>query len=697
MQRFLLFSAFLFSVSIATAQTKMSAASQQQVALSSESTMAFVVKVNESFDAKKWESSEVKIGSLIGDILTLRASKSGLLLLQNAKGIDYLEVAQKVTPNLKRVIPDLRADSVYAGQGLDAGYTGKNVIIGVTDWGFDYTHPMYYDTALQHTRIVAAWDQFKKSGPAPDGYDYGTVYQGEDELLAAGSDTSNIYGNAYHGSHVAGIAGGSGGGTEHRGVAYEAEFLFVTFLVDEAAVIDAFVWMKDEAIKRNKRLVINMSWGLYNLGPLDGTSLVSQAIDELSNQGVIFVTSGGNNGDAPFHIKHTFASDTIRTHVDFWRGANPYRYGQSITAWGVDENPFAAGIEIYDATKTKIGETPLYTASGSINLDTFLVIDSDTVFYKLAMDGSHPLNGQPTIRFRVRNENTALHVALKAYADEGTVHFYNVADLTTDVGNWGMPFSAWKTGWLAGDNKYSLGEPASTRSVITVGAHQSEVRINGEVRGGGFIADFSSFGPTVDERMKPDVSAPGVSVMSSISSYTDANVSVDESIDFNGKSYPFSRLSGTSMSSPAAAGVVALMLEANPNLWYDEAKEILHNTAREDNRTGDIPTSGSTQWGWGKVNALVAVQRAEQKFVSVRNEEIESLNRFVFPNPAQNRLFIKSVLLQKVNVYSIDGQLILSGIVSQSKSLDVSVLQNGLYVLTFTDGSSSPKRFMIQR
>ena len=670
----------------------MSSASRQEVQLSSQHTVALVAKVNENFDGKEWEGSDVKIGSRIGNIITLRAAKASLSTLENSAGIDYLEVAQKVSPNLKRVVPDLRADSVYSGHELDAGYTGKDVIIGVTDWGFDYTHPMYYDTALQYTRIIAAWDQFKKSGPAPEGYSYGTEYNGEVELLAAQSDTANIYGNAYHGSHVAGIAGGSGGGTEHRGIAYEAGFLFVTFLVDEAAVIDAFSWMKERADAEGKRLVINMSWGLYNLGPLDGTSLVSQAIDELSAQGIIFVTSGGNNGDSPFHIKQTFAADTIRTRVDFWRGANPNRYGQTISAWGIEEVPFAISIEIYDAAKNKLAESPMYTTVGSLNLDTFMIVGIDTIFYKVALDGSHPLNSKPTIRLRVRNENTVLHVALKAHASEGTVHFYNVTDLTTDVGNWGMPFTAWKTGWEAGDNKYSLGEPASTRSVITVAAHQSEIRRNGAVIGGGFIADFSSFGPTIDERIKPDVSAPGVGVMSSVSSFTDANVTVDETVDFEGKTYPFSRLSGTSMSSPATAGVVALMLEANPNLWYNEAKEILHTTSREDIRTGDVPETGNTQWGWGKVDALAAVIQSEYKFASVR--VLDKPEWTLYPNPASNKLSLNSSETLQVEVLGYDGRVVLSGNLGGGEQVDVSRLHSGMYLVRFTHGGHEPIVFL---
>lgn len=87
---------------------------------------------------------------------------------------------------------------------------------------------------------------------------------------------------------------------------------------------------------------------------------------------------------------------------------------------------------------------------------------------------------------------------------------------------------------------------------------------------------------------KPDVSAPGVNVASSISSFTDNNYTLLETVNFKGKEYPFAQFSGTSMSGPATAGVVALMLQANPNLWYNEAKEILQTTAREDVRTGDL-------------------------------------------------------------------------------------------------------------
>src|SRR5690606_9835282 len=178
----------------------------------------------------------VVYGSTIGGIVSVRVRLDALGTVHQLTGLTNLELAGKIRPTLDRVVYDTRVDSVHAGYNLPEGYTGKDVIIGITDWGFDYSSPMFYDTLLQDTRIIAAWDQFKTSGPAPAGYSYGTVFDTPADLISAGADTANIYSYATHGTHVAGIAGGSGAGLPYRGIAFESQFLFTTFLVDEAAV-----------------------------------------------------------------------------------------------------------------------------------------------------------------------------------------------------------------------------------------------------------------------------------------------------------------------------------------------------------------------------------------------------------------------------------------------------------------------------
>lgn len=673
----------LFIFYLGIAQSQISATSRFDIQQWDSDRIPVILKINDEFDVSYIQNVGGKVGSQIADIVTLWIDKHSYDELCQMPGIEYIQLAHKLAPSLKRVIPDIKADSVYHSKMLEMGYTGKGVIIGVTDWGFDYTHPMFYDTAIHHTRILAAWDQFKKSGPAPDGFNYGTEYEGEEELLAAEKDTVNIYGYATHGTHVTGIAGGGGAETVHRGVAYEADFLLTTFLVDEAAVIDAFNWMKRKADELNKRLVINMSWGLYNLGPLDGTSLVSQAIDYLSSEGVVFVTSGGNNGDVNFHIKKTFDQDTIQSRIEFYSyGNNPNMWGQSIGMWGQENHQFSGGFTVYDNANNTLYNSPYFDTKGSYYIDSFVVVQSDTIFFNVAVDEIHPLNKKPTIRLRIKNTNTQLRIGLKACAEKGTVHFYNVTELTSDVGNWGMPFSPDMDGWVEGDNLYGLGEPASTASVITVAAYRSEFTLSNGVSTGGFRADFSSIGPTIDERMKPDISAPGVSVASSVSSFTDRNYDLLLNARFEGKNYPFSRFSGTSMSSPVVAGVVALMLHANPRLDYTEVKEILKLTARQDQHTGIISDSGSTQWGYGKIDAFQAVKLAESWV-----DESCCLGK-LFPNPANDRVYLSSDSVEVARMFSMEGQFLGEFEISRDKGIDLSGQVPGMYLIVLDSGQS---------
>ena len=576
---------------------------------------------------------------------------------------------------------DLRADSVHHGFNLPNSYTGKNVIIGVTDWGFDYSHPMFYDTALTSTRILAAWDQFKTSGPAPNGMSYGTEYQGETELLAAQSDTAcTYYDYATHGSHVAGIAAGGGAGIGLKGVAFESNLLFTAIHLDMASVIDAVNWMKEQADDAGMPLVVNMSWGLYHLGPLDGTSLSSQALDAFALSGVTVVTSGGNNGNDDFHIKKTFNQDSILTRVNFYPySAHPSMWGQSISMWGEENKPFGSFFEVYH-NGVKIAASPAHETNNTQSyIDSVLVIGTDTIYYNLTTESAHPQNQIPHMRLRVKNTHNQYIIILRSYANEGTVHYYNVTELSNGAGNWGMDFSPYGSLGIGGDNLYGIGEPACANDVISVGAHKSETRIpNGSVFPGA-IASFSSIGPTVDERVKPDISAPGVSVESSISSYTTETHNPTSSITFNGRTYEFAKFSGTSMSAPATTGVVALMLEANPDLTPSQIKYILQSTARSDNKTGSIPPNGSTQWGFGKVDAWAAVKEAS-RIVSVSSTKTKN-EVFIYPTLVQNQIHINLISKKpwQYKVFDLQGRLIQLG--NANNIIEVNDLSSGSYVL----------------
>jgi len=626
----------------------------------------------------------VLVGATAGEITTIKVPLAQFPTIDLSSVYSYVEIPAKAFPHLAKAVVDTRADSVQHGWNLPEAFTGRDVLIGITDWGFDYTHPMFYDTLLQSSRVFAAWDQYKQSGSSPVNYNYGVEYDSPMELSAAGSDTANIYSYHTHGSHVAGITGGSGAGLPYRGFAFEAQFLFTTFLIDASSVIDAFSWMKEKADAEGKRLVINMSWGLYYMGTLDGNSLLSEAIEALAAEGVVFVSSAGNNGDVNHHIKKQFNNDAFSSHINFYPySANPFMWGQSITMWGEQAHAFSAGIEVYN-TSSLLVSSPLYnTATISNYIDSMLITGTDTIFFNLSADAAHPLNGRPTMRLRVKNTNTALKVVLKSSAANGTVHYWNVTELTTGVGNWGMPFQSFGANGLAGDALYSIGEPACSPDVISVAAYSSGTYNSQGNFVGGAMAGFTSSGPLYNEEMKPDIAAPGVNVISSISSFTDAAYTPFASVSFNGRDYDFARFSGTSMSSPCVAGIVALILDASPSLSPAQVKNILKTTRRLDSYTGQIDAPGHTRWGMGKVNAYQAVVLALN---TVSLEELSKDNwLIVYPNPASGEIQLLTPENQAVSdvfVISLDGRR--TAVDASANSIDCSQLTTGTYFIEAT-------------
>ena len=164
-----------------------------------------------------------------------------------------------------------------------------------------------------------------------------------------------------------------------------------------------------------------------------------------------------------------------------------------------------------------------------------------------------------------------------------------------------------------GDNNKSIGIPSTSQQVICIGSYVTKnqwVDIDGitQTQPGnptiGDISGFSSLGPTRDNRMKPDLTAPGEVIIAALSSHLTIgpNTTPRSHVLQGGK---HQKMQGTSMASPHVTGTVALMLQRNSNLDYTQTLNILNSTARKDNFTG--PSANNT-FGNGKLDALAAVQ-----------------------------------------------------------------------------------------
>lgn len=145
------------------------------------------------------------------------------------------------------------------------------------------------------------------------------------------------------------------------------------------------------------------------------------------------------------------------------------------------------------------------------------------------------------------------------------------------------------------------------------------------------LAGFSSRGPiTIDgsNRLKPNVTAPGVDVLSTIP---------------GGR---YASFSGTSMAGPHAAAAAALVISANPALagQVEIIETILEETAEPktaEGICGDIPNDQVPNhlYGFGRINVLRAVQRALDYTNAVDPVEPEQVIK-VYPNPCQDRLYV---------------------------------------------------------
>ena len=643
--------------------------------------ISLVAKVSSDATNEDIEKLGCKVRSRSGNILSLRAEVNVLEKLVKSDKIIEIDVARKIgVPELKDAVKDVNADYVHQGLDIPYGLNGEGVIIGVADWGFDYTHPVFYDTLMENYRIIGAWDQFRSAGNPPEGFDYGVELSTMEELLAAECDTNNIYDKGYHGTHVASIASGAGAGTDYRGVAFGAELLLGTWLVDEANVMDTYVWMKNVAKAKNKRLVINNSWGVYSFGYMDGTSMLDEFIQNISQEdSVVFISSAGNNGDANFHIKAVFEEqDTIRSEFkfDLPTSSSRHYWGETVSLAGDSLSTFSAKIEIYSRNWELLYESEFLTTDGSVLPQTAVALsDTDSLIYRAST--RFGTNARPLMDWEVRftNHNTTCHAVLVIAAQQGIVHAWNIASLTTGVGNWGLPFTWHTNGYISGDSEYSISEPGLGQGVITVAAHKAGRRNSSSSVSN--IASFSSKGPNLFSYLKPDISAPGQIVVSAISSFATEPPTPKTTVEFNGREYPFATLSGTSMSAPMVTGITALILQANPNLTPAQVKEIITTTAREDNYTEQVP---NYIWGYGKIDAHQAVKKAIQ-LVGLDQVQVEN-NITIFPNPVKNTLFIdaNNQDYELISLNDISGRKIMD-LNGKKDRINLANIKSGVYLL----------------
>ena len=654
------------------------------------------IKVNNKTKTSNFKNLGVLIGTKAGNIWTVKIPVNRFQNFILLKNIEYIQVDEPIHSNLSAAKISTRVDSVQKGISLPQAYTGKNVVVGIIDVGFDYTHPTFYDTLGNKYRVKRIWEQ-KKNGTPPSNYNYGNEIIDTLEMISAQTDNNE----ASHGTHVAGIAAGSGyiGTTNdnYRGMAFESDLVFVGITpepeqwtsVGMTDIIDGMNYIYSYAESQGKPAVANLSWGC-SIGPNDGSSLLSQACDNLTGAGKIFTVAAGNNGTDKIHLQKDFTNtDTlVQSFISFSNYLDEDKTWLDI--WGEENETFCIELKLYRAT-TEVSSTNFICLSNT-TIDTFLIgSDDDTCFFTLTTNNADFNNNKPHAFFDIHS-NTSNRVCITAKATSGTVNMW-LGYVQETVGYYAT-FSQSNSWTVSGDYNMMLGEMACTKSAITVAAYASKIdftNINNEnISYSSYVAlgdlvPFSSHGPTADYRIKPDITAPGLTIASAVNSFDNSYASgggnysnsvYQYNAPINSRDYFYAEMSGTSMATPVVAGIVALMLDAEPNLTPQQIKDILSNTAITDNFTTETPDS--SRWGAGKINAYAAVKKALVSNIKniVKHKEIN-----IFPNPTNNILNFSLQGYKTIIIKNIFGNTC-EKITTDKNNISLKKYKSGVYFIS---------------
>lgn len=516
----------------------------------------------------------------------------------------YIEKSEDVEFELNVSIPEVRANlvrTVNTNTNVWTGLTGDGVIIGILDSGVNYEHRSLRKPN-GNTRIKWIWDKTLTAGTgesapgafpnvaSPSGVEYSESdinnALGQEKPLDHVRHTDAWAGSSpvsRHGTHVIGIAAGNGlqddrctDPYKYVGVAPEADIIVVK-IATALDIIEGLRYILHKA--GSTPAVINHSGYVGHIGPHDGTTSFETTLDGILNGlvGKIYVKSSGNNADNKWHAKKTVQGNSTlelafhvqaedkETHIiDIWY-PNAGRLNVSVKPEGdTYKGPVNAGagnqnFSIYDGTGLSINSA----LNNPLNNDNQVLIT-------LNPNGSGRQNRSG--EWKIKLENTT--------ADPVTVHCWM-------EGNKRSPYFDKDDA----DVFFTLSNPANAHNLITVGSYAVRgLFVKDE------LSDFSSRGPTRDSRSKPDITAPGETIVSSRGTQPGC---CDKFWCWCCNIYHDSK-EGTSMSAPHVTGTIALMLEKNDSLTLADVRNHLKNAARTDSETGDSPNAN--EWGAGKLD-----------------------------------------------------------------------------------------------
>lgn len=614
-----------------------------------------------------------------GDVYTAVVPVSSIVALADDNDVEEIDAGQEVRTMMDNVRTLTNVDAVHSATGIDTAYKGNGVLVGIIDAGFDFRHPNFRDSNGK-SRIRAVWDQnnFMQTNSS---YGYGKEYLTGEELASVSRDME-LTGDT-HGTHVAGIATGSYDGP-YLGVAPEADIVLVSTNKTEQGIIDGLDWLLKYAEKAQKPISINLSIGTV-LGFKDGTDAFTVLTDNLmkGQKGKILSIAAGNEGHRRSTLKGTLDKDN-QVMKSFW--ILPSYNRDNLFVEGVAGSEYTLTLSLKDKNTDETYFTKTFKSGKrqSYRIDDFGTQSTDNGSMSVYVS-ANPANGNPYFSVNLvygMPENETWEIVLKS---ENGRYMIN-----SDHGEFG---SSGREGYTEGTNACTIAATATGFNSVAVGAYVSKTSYN-DISGNthekpwtqGDIYPLSGKGPTFDGRIKPDVTAPGAAVVSSFNSYasgyyvkdTDKVATVKDPT--YSRTYTWGTASGTSMATPVVTGIIALWLEAEPSLTYEDVMKTIKETSMHDRFTGDVPDG---IFGQGKIDALAGLKHILQ---------MSSLSHADAEKPscsyADGILHLTTTdRIDRIEVYRTDGTKVVSQN-GNANEIRLPLKSGGIYIVKVMHGSA---------
>ncbi len=613
---------------------------------------AFITVTDADRASKALAEAGASIAGGRGAIIMAEFPETSLPAIEAIPEVKSIRLERTLDAKLDRAREATGIDKIHSGLDLPQAYTGKGVVCGIVDGGFDPNHINFLDE--NGTPRIGQFTYFR---PTQSG-DYVQEVHGRDYIHNIDTESDDTY----HGTHTTGImAGGYRGNLSvavaknafeaevnemanpYYGVAYDADIAAAAGSMSDYHIALGVEDILNYAYTAGKPSVVNLSLG-SNVGPHDGSSTICQYLDAVSKEDrVVFCVSAGNEGDLPIALNKTFTADDNSVKTCLFPGTNMQgypnlRYGQ-VYIYSNDSKPFE--VQVIAVNKRRNGNVAWRgvlsgTTDGStvskywVSSSEYQSADNDVIDPQFGKW----FTGYIGIGSEIDPQNKRSYAVIDYMCWDNTTgnasgNYIIGFQITGEDGQRvdifcdGVynNFSGYGfEGFAEGSTDGTISDVACGHNYVVVGSYNTRDdwgSIDGGIYGyqnmfeSGKISDFSSYGTLYDGRKLPTVCAPGAAIISSSNEYClDAERAGDEVrqavLEKNGRKYSWHQSVGTSMSTPLVAGTIALWMEADPSLNYEDVIDIIRTTAVKDEAvtSHDKPV----QWGAGKFDAYAGLK-----------------------------------------------------------------------------------------